>query len=242
MVKFLGTYLEPLSYAVYLLVLSLQYRMENSHRKAVLIFFYLLATLMTLYANYVLSFPRHDLRRYNEWVYNLLFFFTGLSLAYYFLKTFTDPRRKKQVYWMTLVVSLAYAASYIQDLPSPKPAAFYSYAIAGSFLSVVICCLFYFHQLLTSYREQTPLRNPDFWLVSGFFLCYFGNFFIVLSFRYFSFIAGDNPTQQQRDMFTVLWSAHNLLLFGSAMLTLIFTLWINYRKESQSPLLPHSSY
>jgi hypothetical protein len=197
----------------------------------ILLLFYLLATIATAYANWLVYLPPEDPRTNNSWIYNLLFLVTCLALAYFFNHTLLT-RSHKVIVVVSLVIVLAV---FVNEYLSGRHGLFNSLSTSLSCFFIVVCCFLYFYQALSNIREQSILRQFDFWLVSGFLLYFLGNFFIVLAWQYLSSIYKDPLTQEQAFQFTILWSVHNILLLISAVTTLIAGLWINYQRKS--PLL-----
>lgn len=232
MIKFLGTYLEPLSYLIYLGTFLLHYPKVRSPKMLVLVFYYLTATILSIYANWLLTQPQDDPLNYNDLAYNAIFLLTVPYLSFYFLHTLTTPAGRAVVRVLLVVVLLIFA----WEVLSGRAAVFNSLIAALSYAFVVLCSFVYYYEILTYIKEHNILLDFDFWIISAFILHFLGNFFIVLAWNYLSLIYEAPLTAEQKFQFTALWSVHNVLLFLSSAITLTASVWINYRKESPSPL------
>jgi hypothetical protein len=175
----------------------------------------------------LLQFPEPE--NLNEWVYNVLWFLTAPFLSFYFLQILTEPAKKRSIIWLTAIVSLFFMVNFSADWISGEPEKLYSISASATCLCITIWCFLYYHKVLTNVSAGNILQNFDFWLVSGFLLTFLGGLFIVFTYLPLSIFVYQNSTFDGRNLLTIVWSVFNILLFLSAVVTLIVSIWINSR-------------
>lgn len=227
-IRFLGFHLETLSYLIYSGAFFLQYRRDKVLKKGVLTGYYLIGAALAAYANWLLTQPQDDPRNYNDPVYNALFILTMVVITYYFLQTLTT-RSARRIVW---VLAVAILLVFTRELLLGRGLVFSSLIAALSYGFPVLCAFCYYYETLTHVGETNIVLDYDFWIIAAYTLHFLGNFFIVLAWDHLSNIYQGAELVKHKGQFTLLWSIHNLLLFLSAALILITTLWIPYRKAS----------
>lgn len=228
MPPFIANTLEPLSYFIYTVALLLRYRVDKRKKIKVLVVYYIIATVLMVYASWAINLPDGDLRRNNNWVYNLLFLLPDTLLFYFFYLTL-GPARKRTV--VTLLALLNVSVFTVNDFVLNQFNEFNSFCNSCFSLSIVICVLMYFHQVLTNISEKDILLDFDFWLIAGYLLYFLGSFFIVVTYDYLASRIQQHATFEQQTQLGNVWGVGNILLFLSASLTLIGNLWTQRRER-----------
>lgn len=215
-------FLEPFSYLIYSIAFLLAQRSRRSVKEGLLCVYYFAGVVLIGYAS-ILS---QDYANNNNWLYNIFYFLSAATVGYYFKSVLAKKSGKKVV----VVLFSAAALLYLYDIFIYKYPYFNSYSAAYLFLCVVIACLLFFHEMLTTPNEENILMKFDLWVVSGYFMYFLGGFFIILSYKYFT----DTFTYDQRAILGDLWSVLNALLLFSSILTLSGQIWIAHRKKLPS--------
>jgi hypothetical protein len=199
----------------------LEYKKSKLMREAVLIVYYLLATVIISYATF-LSF---DYANNNLRLYDIYYFLSALVFGYYFNSLLVKKINRKIVTGLFSLVVLNFILSDFIFLHS----FFNSVSTAFLYLTVIIASLFYFHELLATLTDKNILLNFNLWVVSGYLIYFLGGFLIILSYSYFS----DKLSFANRTILADLWAVQNVLLFITSTLTLCSFLWIASQARSR---------
>jgi hypothetical protein len=214
-------YLEPITNFLMLLVLgAYSWRVDKRFRYRMLTGYYLVATALLLQT---LS-PDNNIH-----IYNVLYMLTGLVFAIYFFAVLDGPWRNK----VALALALPPVGYFLYNLSRGGNPLFDSLGYALSSICIVVMIFLYFHQLLNNVSEAPLSRSFDFWLISGLLTYHLGSFGIFLTYNSLTqtVMAGENYSNENRDLLTYLWGLHNVLLFLSAVVATIGLGWILYRKK-----------
>jgi len=225
---FIANYLEPLSYFIYAVALLLRLRVDKRNKTKVLVVYYVLTCILMTYASWAITLPDNDLRRNNNWIYNLVFLLPNALLFCYFYLTLTSASKRFVTKGLLLLNVLVFS---INDFMLHQFDQFNSFCNSFFSLSIVVCVLMYFHQVLANVSEKDILLEFDFWLISGYLLYFLGSFFIIVTYDYLSFSIKAPETLEQQIQLASLWGVGNILLFISALLTLIGTLWTRRQEK-----------
>jgi hypothetical protein len=225
---FISNFLEPVSYLVYTIALFIQWHNNRSGKIRILTVYYILATLLMGYASLPVFYLYSTSQNNNNWVYNLFYFLTIFFLTFYMYQNFITARSKIISLALLLVNVINF---FLNDLIF-KQQLFNSFATSVSFLSLILLIFLYFQQVLRNVTEWNILLDFDFWLISGYLLYFLGSFFIIIFWSELSSQVVLKATKVQQDQFNLLWSVHNILLFLSAVIALISSIWIrSYQKK-----------
>ncbi len=222
---FLSNILEPFSYFIYSIVFFLQVKTNGSGTGKVLLFHYLLASFLMVLATWK-AFHMQD----NRWLYNLLCIESAVFICYYFYDLFTD-NFKKRVVMLLLAVNLFYFGFYTLVLKQFEN--FNSFGFSLLSASVSIMCFIFFYDILRKVDEKQIWYNFNYWLVSGYLFYFLVSFAIFLMYHHLTDKILDTYTDQERELLTLLWIVHNVLLFLSAITPLFGHLWIRSRNRLQ---------
>ncbi len=210
---FFKNFLEPLAYLLYVFLLISSINKKSPVARKVLFIYYLVALILTYYANY-LSFIKTS--GDNNYLYNLFFFITISTFSYYFYNLLADKMVKIAVV-LLFIINLSLFLIY--DIINQQFHGTYNnYVNAICFLSIVVYSLLYFYQILNNVNELNILHKFNFWLISGYLFYFLGSFFIVLFYSEIS-----------KELRGVVWAFQNIILLTSALIALIGNLWIRYR-------------
>jgi len=208
--SFLCNELEPFAYLIYSLAVLLQLKHNKSFGYKVLSVFYTVSAV-TLYIGIVFSDN-------NSWTYNIIFFVNIVLLSWYYFNLFnTKTKRTVTVVLGALNAAIFIFINVVQHKYNDYNAEVYGF----SFITIVLYSFLYLHQLLVGMKEESLLRNFDFWLVCGFLFYFLGSFVIVLYYNH------SNDYSGRGDM----WLMHNIILFISSVFTLLVSLQISKRNN-----------
>jgi hypothetical protein len=219
--NFLSNFLEPLAYLIFFTAFFLESRKNKTIKVKVLMVHYLLATLFMVYATLKAYYDQD-----NRWVYNLVYLQSAIAICYYFHQLFSSDK-KKFVIKCLIAVNVIYFL--INNIVFGRLELFDSVGYAILSASVSIMGFFYFYDVLKNVR----IRQFDFnfYLVSAFLVYFLVSFAIFLTYHNLTNRILDTYTDEERKLLTMLWGVHNILLFLSAMTTLMGSVWIIYRNR-----------
>lgn len=203
----LKEYLEPLSYFIYLFLVSYIWSISNSNKVRLLCFYYVLATVAMSIAPSIVN---------NNKIYNFFFFLTGITLPFYFHQILDNRFSKKLIQTLIVVNLLLFLVFFLKNIVDGDN----NYLRAYNFFCIIICSLLYYYELMTKASDINILYRFDFWLTCGYLFYFLGSFCIVLYYKY--------PSPYQRGL---LWSIQNIILFISAVITIIKVLSLINRKK-----------
>jgi hypothetical protein len=164
-------------------------------------------------------------------VYDVSLVIAAVCTSGYFYELLLG-KLKKRVIISLLGLFLIYVM--IKKLVLQEVALFDSLGYSFFSAMVAVYVIMYFHQVLTHITETNILRDFNFWLSAGYLIYFAGSFLIFVSYYYLTTKILSTYTNQERDLLTMLWAVHNILLFASAFLLLAGSLWLTYRKKSAS--------
>lgn len=222
---FIGNYLEPLAYLVYLIAVSLYAKEHREKNPQLLLLYFTLAFACMLSSTILVEIKAPE----TIWLYNIHAFFTVWILGVYFRNLFQSSFKKNIATF--LIVSVT-AYLLVKNLVLHQFHTFDSIGYSLVSASVVLYVFLYFHQLLSNVTDENIFHNFNFWLTSGFLIYFLGNFIIFLSYHYFTAKIMATYTQEERYILTNLWGLHNCLLFVGAASLLSGSLWMAYRRKS----------
>jgi hypothetical protein len=219
--NFLSNLLEPVAYLVFAIAFSLETRKDKSTKVKVLLVHYVLSTIYMSYAAAEVFYDND-----NRWLYNLLCVQTAIAICYYFHQLFSSIK-KKFIIKCLVVINVFYFL--INNIVFGKLFLFDSIGYALLSASVSIMGFLYFYGVIKNVR----IRQFDFnfWLVSGYLIYFLVSFAIFLTYHNLTNRILSTYTEEERRLLTALWGVHNILLFLSAMTTLIGSVWITYRNR-----------
>lgn len=203
--SFLCNELEPFAYLIYVLAVLLQLKQSKLFRYKVLSVYYT-ACAVILYIGIVFSDN-------NSWTYNIIFFVNILVSSWYYINLFNTKTKRT----ITVVLGTLNAGVFIFINVVRHKYNDYNAEVYGlSFITIVLYSFLYLHQLLVNMKEESLLRNFDFWLVCGYLFYFLGSFIIVLYYNH------SNDYFGRGDM----WLMHNVILFICSAFTLLVSLQI----------------
>jgi hypothetical protein len=219
--NFLSNLLEPFAYLVFSIAFSLETRRDKTTKVKVLLVHYVLSTIYMSYAAAEVFYEQD-----NRWLYNLLCVQSAIAICYYFHQLFSSVK-KKFIIKCLVVINVSYFL--INNIVFGKLFLFDSIGYALLSASVSVMGFLYFYGVLTNVR----IRQFDFnfWLVSGYLIYFLVSFVIFLTYHNLTNRILNTYTSEERRLLTALWGVHNVLLFLSAMTTLIGSVWITYRNR-----------
>jgi hypothetical protein len=209
-------FLEPLSYLVYVIAFLVIIRKRRDRLKMFLLGYYVVATALILTAS-MLSYKKTwgD----NNWLYNIFFLLTIVTLSLYFHQLLTTPFKKLFVKGALVVNLLLFL---IFDIALGQFFFHYNnYVIAVCYLSIVGYTFLYFHQVITNVTDLAIVHHFNFWLVTGYLVYFLGAFFIVLFYN-----------NVGRELRGFVWGLQNIILLLSALLTLYGAIYLTKKQRS----------
>ena len=163
----------------------------------------------------------------NRWVYNLVCLQSAIAICYYFHELFSSEKKK---FVIKCLIGINVFYFLVNDIILGRFFLFDSIGYAILSASVSVMGFFYFYDVLKNVR----IRQFDFnfYLVSGYLIYFLVSFAIFLTYHNLTNRILDTYTDEERKLLTLLWGVHNVLLFLSAMITLMGSVWIIYRNRS----------
>ena len=220
---FLSNILEPFSYFIFAIVFILQVKTNGSRAGKVLLIHYLLATFLMAFASWK-AFNQQD----NRWLYNILCIESAGFICYYFYDLFTGLFKKRVVLFL-LACNLFYFGFY--TLVQKQFGNFNSFGFSLLSATVSIMCFMFFYDILRNVDEKRIWYNFNFWLISGYLFYFLVSFAIFLMYHHLTDKIMDTYTDEDRELLTLLWVVHNVLLFLSAITPLFGHIWIRSRNR-----------
>jgi hypothetical protein len=100
-------------------------------------------------------------------------------------------------------------------------------------ICLILLAFVYFHQLLTHVNEESLVFNLDFWFVCSLLVYHLGAFGIFLTYNNLTkkILPSEHYSYENRVILTLLWEAHNVLLFITNLIIWIAVIWILRRNE-----------
>jgi hypothetical protein len=219
-------WLEPVSYFLYLIAVLMYYSGKRTHRIRILIYYYLLATiLMTVASSYV----RYN--RPNGAYYNVLMLVSLVTIGLYFDKILIARLPRLLIRY---VIAAGIVYFLVRSIGFRKLDDFDSTGYSVVTVAVVALSFVYFHQVLRHVNERKITHSIDFWIVAGWLLYYLGRFFTFQTYEYLTNKIMHTYTHEERRIMTLVWAVPNVFLFVGALLLLAGTLWISYRLKYRS--------
>jgi hypothetical protein len=220
---FLSNILEPFAYLIFFIAVYLQLVKTGASSLRLLLFHYLVCTLLMTLAAWKAFYSQDNL-----WTYNVLWLQSAFFIPLYFHQRFRS-RRKKWVIRALISINLLYFL--INDIVYAQLFRFDSLGYSLLSVSISIVCFMYFYQVFTHVTEKPIWYDFNFWLVSGYLFYFLVSFAIFLTYHQLTSNILDTYTSEERHLLTVLWGVHNCLLFISAVTALFGHLWITYRNR-----------
>src|SRR5918993_2812894 len=194
MEDFLKHDLEPLSYLVYCVAVSITLRKEKSKTRKLIFFYYCLASVM-------IAIACHSVDQINRILYNSFFFITICFFSFYYYSLVLS-KMKRYVIVGLFILNLAMFVKL--SVVSHQMLEINNYTYAITYGTIVIYVLLFFDQVLRNVSELNILHQFDFWLASGYLMYFLGCFFIILFY--------DNVEVKY---WSILWSVQNIILLFS---------------------------
>ena len=215
MFRIISNFLEPFSYFIYAGLFISVVRSGKDLKKIVLLSYYLFASGVLFYAcllSHVGTWGD------NNWLYNLFFLVTIIVLSFYFHQILLSGKKKTAV---KIIISINLIQFVLYDIVRKHFHFTYNYnVVAFCFLSIIIYCFLFFHQLITNVSERSILHNFDFWLVAGYLFYFLGAFFVILFYS-------NTPVGHRR----LIWGVQNIILLLSSLITLCGNLWMVSKRK-----------
>ena len=208
MEEFLKSFLEPVSYLIYAVVVYYFSKKDRSAKIKLLLGYYLFASIVLSIGQFVVD---------NNWVYNVFFFITLNLFSYFFYHVLYLPNDKKIV--LALYTCNA-SLFFINDVVLRQLWQENNYMRSFYFFTIILYSLLFLYETIKDVNETNILERFEFWLISGYLLYFLGSLCIVLYYKY--------PTLAQR---AELWILQNLILFCSSLITGAGTLWLMKQKR-----------
>jgi hypothetical protein len=196
---FCKEFLEPVAYFIYAMVFcSLAFK--NKERKYKMLFLYYSVVTVLMFTASIVDVMDGN----NNFIYNFIYLLTNFIIGRYYYLTFEAPIKKKIVILACALSSFIFL--YILVIKYNFSNIFNGYANGAIFLTIVIYCFLYFHQLLTSIKEGDLLHSFDFWICCSYLLYFLSAFFIIIYY--------ESTDEYKR---ANLWILQSVILFISSL-------------------------
>jgi len=169
----------------------------------------------------------------NTHLYSLIYLLTGTGWCLYFLSLFA-LRIKKVITILVLVILVSYYL--FTNMIMTAPIVFDSIGYVITSCGTILLIFLFYHQLLTTIKEEPLSLNFDFWITSSQLIYCLGAFGIFLTYNHFTvkILPVEHFTRENRRILTYLWGVHNVLLFLASLLVCVGVFWIVYQKKSKN--------
>lgn len=152
----------------------------------------------------------------NIYVYVANSFFSFLTVGFFFLQVFKNAASKKTrvfsgIFFLITLLILSLII-VLEDISF-----FNSLSFSFTAFSICLFCLLYYLINLSNPKEESIIRTGLFWMITGFFIYYGGNFFIFLTYKIF--------TKMDPSKFKIVWGLHNTIFFIFCCISLIAVKW-----------------
>lgn len=223
---FLATYIEPLSFLIYLgATILLLSKAFYSNRVRILVVNYFIAGLLMLTAAVINGHIS------NLFLYNFLYLVTGVCLSRFFFLTFKSSFKKR----LALAAGLVIVSYYLfSNIYFGFDQFFDSIGYALSSCCIVILIFLFFHELMKNVNLEPLSLNFNFWFAASQLIYHLGAFAIFLTYGYFTYkvLPAESYTIENRAVLTDLWIVHNVVLFLGSLIVLAGSIWIVYKGKS----------
>lgn len=223
MIRFITNFLEPFSYLIYVIAVSIRLTKDQSLQLKMLLVFYLVATALMTDASFKVFTQVTNL-----WAYNSLLLMALLAIGFYYFNVLITKVKKG-----TALLFLAIAVLYfiVHNFIFKKFSELDSIGLVLLSVLVAVCSFMFFHQILSNVKEAKIFYDFNFWLTSGYMVYYLGSFFIFLYYNYFTHKIASTRRPEDIELLNILWGVHNVFLFLGAVITLFGSLWTTYRNR-----------
>lgn len=208
-------FLEPFAYLIYTLIFVLRIKREKIFEEKILLVFYIVATVILTISSLIVLYPLQDVD--NNWMYNVVYFINVCILSWYFYRILQT--RLKRIFVLIALTINALVFIIYDILLWHFIGSYNGYVYAICYISIVVYSFMYFNQLLANVTEKSILSDFNFWLVSGYLLYFLGSFIIILLYRTVDIDNSGN-----------VWAMQNIILFLSALITLVGYLQTSLRR------------
>jgi hypothetical protein len=209
--------LEPFSYFLFFtaLLAFLQIRDKKLRHKILTVYYFLGFILLVK-----IVFTKN-----NSYLYSYLYLLVSISLSLYFFFLFETQKRR----WLTLIPGIATSLYYLVERYSITEAKFFpSIGFVISSTGIILMIFVYFFHLITHVEEESLFQNFDFWFTCSQLMYHLGSFGIFLTYNKLTLtiLPTEHYSNENRDLLTYLWGAHNVLLFVGGLITWLGMIWI----------------
>jgi len=223
LIPFFTVYLEPVSYLLFFLFFLIYLKVEPSNKIWAFIIYYFIATLLMTIAAIKAFYNERNIG-----IYNVFLLFNLTIICYYFFKILIF--RFKNIF-IGLVYLLGVVYIIIKNLVFKDYGLFDSIGFSSLSAITVLFSLFYYRQILKKIDDTVIYYTLDFWIISALFTYNLGAFLIFLSFYFLTDRIIDSYSDSERDLLTLLWGLHNILLFISSIVLIFGNIWRRFRKK-----------
>lgn len=196
--------LEPLSFLIsFIAIVFLLQIKDNKIEYKILVAYYLLGFAIHLCVVFV---------RPNTQLYSYLYLLSGVSISLYFFFLLKSTEKK----WLILLPAFITILYYLFEqffVRGIKLFPSMGYVVVS--ICLILLAFVYFYQLLTHVNEEPLVFNFDFWFVCSLLVYHLGAFGIFLTYNNLTkkILPSEHYSYENRVILTLLWEAHNVLLF-----------------------------
>ncbi len=199
---FLKEFFEPMAYLIYALVLlSLTVRSRKWKYKMLALYYTMVTALITIAT--VVNINNGD----NNHLYNVTYLLTNFVIAKFFYNLLQVQLKRRFVLISCIINAIIFFS--ILAFKHSFTSIFNTHTNGAIFLTIVIYCFLYFHDLFLNIKEEYLLHSFDFWLVCSYFFYFLSAFCIIIYYE------TTDPNKRAG-----LWIMHSCILFISSLVAL----------------------
>lgn len=154
--------------------------------------------------------------------YNTICIVSFCTIAFIFYQVFNLTIYKKAV----AISSILYIPVFFMLLIFwDDNMTFNSTGFSLASLLIIVYSFLYFKEKISLAGDQQVFFDKYFWIVTGFFIYYFGCFFIFLTFKFLTLNGILTDVLEERKSLGTLWGIQNIIYFLSCISISIGILW-----------------
>lgn len=167
-----------------------------------------------LLAEFAGFYMRTVLVQSNNLVYNVLMLLQAAFFLYLLYRFHESAQWKKYI----VLAAIAFVLLYVSESVAQEFAAYNKYSRQFMALLIVLFSCTFFFTLLKNDQVKSPFSYPDFWIVTGLFVYYFGSFVIFVFYEEVSKI----KLTGNLTFYTFVVGSLSFILYGSWIIGFIW--------------------
>ncbi len=215
--QFINNYLEALSPLIPLVLLLITYNMQKLKVTNALLLHFVLIFILKIIVVWSGHYNIPNIRYYNA-----ICIVAFCTIAILFYQVFNLRAYKKAVAISSILYVLAF---FMLLIFWDDNMTFNSTGFSLASLIIIVYSFMYFKEKIALADVQHVFFDKIFWIITGFFIYYFGCFFIFLTFKFLTLNGILTDVIEERKSLGTLWGIQNIIYFLSCISISIGILW-----------------